>query len=90
MVESNHDLEGNIQLDTFEEEAKEKSGFRQENERAASRASSQSSSVNGETLNTLDEPVSETIVSPACASVVTQIWLETRSGTDLVEAAHCD
>ena len=72
MVESSNDLEGNIQLDTFEVQEENKNattsnGFQPEN-RPASSASSQYSGINGETFNTLDEPVSETIVSTAEAA----------------------
>ena len=65
MVEQSQDLEGNIQMDTFEEEkgGADNSGFRAENNRPASSASSQHSGIDGQTFNTLDEPVSETIVS---------------------------
>ena len=72
MVESSHDLEGNIQLDTFDQEEQKQpstgtGGFRSENDRPQSAASSQNSNVAGETFNTLDEPVSETIVSTTTA-----------------------
>ena len=70
MVES-RDLEGNIKLDTdgqqsapeSVEEAQNNYGFQPEdNDRPRSAASSAySQSQNGEILNTLDEPVSETI-----------------------------
>ena len=66
MVEQSQDLEGNIQLDTFDqEESKQGSGtgagntgFRSENG-----GPSQNNMNTAETFNTLDEPVSETIVS---------------------------
>ena len=63
MTEQSQDLEGNIQLDNTDEESKAAGGFRPENSgRPGSSASSQGS-MSGETFNTLDEPVSETIVS---------------------------
>ena len=73
MVEQSHDLEGNIQLDTFDQEEEKQanaksnstgasSGFRSENARGAG-AAAQNGNANQETFNTLDEPVSETIVS---------------------------
>lgn len=75
MVEQSHDLEGNIQLDTFDQDEESKqpasgqnNGFRSENDRPNSSASSQMSA--GETFNTLDEPVSETIVSRQVADKV--------------------
>ena len=65
MVDSSLDMEGNIQLDQFDADEESKqgaggaiSGFRQDGD-----ASSQNSNATGETFNTLDEPVSETIVS---------------------------
>ena len=69
MVEDNQaDLEGmgSIRLEQYDpEEAKNtNSGFQPENggNRAPSR-SSQGSGIDGETFNTLDEPVTDTIVS---------------------------
>ena len=60
MVENSRDLEGNIQINMEEpEESKQGSGFRPEGQNGPSQAG-----VTGdETFNTLDEPVSETIVS---------------------------
>ena len=63
MVDQSQDLEGNIRIDSSREESKGTGGFRSEDNRAGSRASSQHSAIEGETFNTLDEPVSETIVS---------------------------
>jgi hypothetical protein len=65
MVDPTNDLEGNIKLDSFDnlEEKKVTSttGFRAPEARPLSQSSN--GSAMEETLNTLDEPVSETIVS---------------------------
>ena len=79
--DSNRDLEGNIKLDTFDqqsadvEEAKNNYGFQPEtNEsRPSSAASSNISERNGDVLSTLDEPVSETIKRD-----LTRIWEKLR------------
>ena len=66
MVDAN-DLEGNIKLaentnETLPEEEKESYGFQPEDNRPQSAASSNGAmSRDGDVLNTLDEPVSETI-----------------------------
>ena len=58
MAENSRDLEGNIQINMEEpEESKQGSGFRPEGRQGPSQAGVE------ETFNTLDEPVSETIVS---------------------------
>ena len=64
-TDQSQDLEGNIQLGGTDEEIKTADGFRTENGRPGSAASSQHSAggLDGQTFNTLDEPVSETIVS---------------------------
>ena len=81
MVESSLDLEGNIQLDEFDQEESKTgaagmtSGFRQEGARPDGNASSQNGNANGETFNTLDEPVSETIVSKLLKRWLKKVFL---------------
>ena len=61
MVENSRDLEGNIQInmENDQEESKQGTGFRPEGQSGPSQAGR----MGDETFNTLDEPVSETIVS---------------------------
>ena len=66
-------------MDTFDNVEESKTGAAGSNgfqpeERPGSSASSQHSGVNGETFNTLDEPVSETIVSPFFHEIL--LWQE--------------
>ena len=60
MADNSRDLEGNIQINMEEpEESKQGTGFRPEGRQGPSQAGV----MGEETFNTLDEPVSETIVS---------------------------